>query len=395
MMFGYVRFSVLGDSYSKFYNKIIERKYPCMNLKEKKGVLTFRISVEYAENIKALCENLNLEYEVKSQKGLFTLYPRAKRHIGIIVGVLLIISSCIILSNFVLRVKILSDDSTIKKDIISVLKENDAYTGSYIPNLNCVVIERELKQKVEGISWAGISISGSTLTIDIVENIAKPELNRKRLPSNLVAKRDAVIEKAEVFDGQLMTTVGSAVLKGETLVSGIVINEKVRYEDGKEVKDTHTRYVRSLANIYGTFEDYVNVFQPFIETNKNISDKTIYKRYLKIFDVDIPLFLSIPKGEFTSETDYDNFSLFGFDFPVGLKKLKLNEVSFEDVTLTEEETKIKAYEKLKKYETNYFDDYEIRNKDVKEEITEEGVKLNVTYTLYGDISEENEFFIEK
>lgn len=61
-------------------------------------------------------------------------------------------------------------------------------------------------------------------------------MQSNRLPSNLVAKRDAVIDKAEVFDGELKTTVGSAVLKGETLVSGVVVNEKVRYKDGKRSK---------------------------------------------------------------------------------------------------------------------------------------------------------------
>lgn len=395
MIFGYVQFSVIGDNYIRFYNQIIEQKLPCVNLKESKGVLTFKISVEYTENIKLICDKLNLDYEVKNEKGFFTLLSRFKKHIGVISGLALIIVLCIILSNFVFRIKILCDDDTVKKDILAVLKENDAGTGSYIPNLNCVFLERELKQKVEGISWAGISISGSTLTIDIVENIPKPKIQSSRLPSNLIARRDAVIDKVEVFDGQLETTVGSAVLKGETLVSGVVVNEKVRYEDGKEVKDTHTKYVRSLANIYGTFEETINIFQPFKDTQKTVSDKTINRRYLKLFDIDIPMFISFPEGEFEYDTDYDNFSVFGFDFPIGIKKVSLNEYEFEDIILTENEAEELAYEKLEKYKNNFFSDYEIKNEDIQKKITDEGIELTAVFTLYGNVGEENEFFIEK
>nr|MDE6149726.1 sporulation protein YqfD [Ruminococcus sp.] len=357
MIFGYVNFSIIGDNYTKLYNQIIEQKLPCVNLTEKKGVLTFKISVEYAENIKALCDMLNLDYEIKNKRGFFTIVSRFKKHIGILLGVVLIIASCIFLSNFVFRIKILCSDNTIKKDILAVLKENDAGTGSYIPNLNCVNLERELKQKVDGISWAGISVSGSTLTIDIVENIPKTEIQNNRLPSNLVAKRDAIIDKAEVFDGQLVTTVGSAVLKGETLVSGVVVNEKVRYKDGKEEKETHTKYVRSLANIFGTFEETVTVFQPFKDTQKIVSNKTIKKRYLRLFDTDVPMFISFPEGEFLSNTEYKNFSLFGFEFPIGVKKIYLNEFSYEDIILNEKEATENALKKLENYKSNFLGDY--------------------------------------
>lgn len=395
MIFGYANFSIIGDNYTKFYNQIMEQRLPCVNLKEIKGVLTFKISVEYAERVKLLCDDLNLDYEVKNKKGFLIYISRFKKHIGIVTGVALIIISCFVLSNFVLKIKILSDNSVIKNDILSVLKENNAGTGSYISNLNCVNLERELKQKVEGISWAGISISGSTLTIDIVENIPKPKMQSNRLPSNLVAKRDAVIDKAEVFDGELKTTVGSAVLKGETLVSGVVVNEKVRYKDGKEVKETHTKYVRSLANIYGTFYETITVFQPYKETKKVVSNKTINKKYFKLFDTDIPMFISFPKGEFISETKYKNFSILGFDFPIGIKKVSLNEFNYEDTVLTEKEATKEAEKKLKNYKNNFFSDYEIKNEDVQKEITDDGITLTATYMLYGDIGEENEFFIKK
>ena len=395
MLFGYVDFSVVGDSYNRLYKKIFEDKLPCRNIKENNGALSFRTSIEYVKDIKELCKSLNLEYEINKRKGLFTLFYNFKKHIGIIDGAFLMIVICFVLSNVLLRVRILSDDSVVKKDIIGVLKENNAYTGSYIPNLNATQLERELKQKVDGISWAGISISGSTLTIDVVENINSPESNKKRLPSNLVAKRDAVVDKIEVLDGQLMTSVGSGVTKGATLVSGVITTEKTRYKDGKEVTDTYTRYVRSIGKIYGTFEETVNVFQPFDDKEKIISDKTKTKRYLKVFDAELPLFLTFPKGNYKCRATEKHFLLFGFELPVSIKKVKLNEISSENVKLSQKEAKSKAYSTVAKYEKNFYKDYKIKDKSIDEKIENDGVRLTVKYKLYGEICEENEFFIQK
>lgn len=395
MIFGFVNFQLIGDNYIRFYNEIIKENLPCRNLTEKKGILTFSISVEYSGRIKEICEKHNLEWTIVKKRGLFFKAKRLWFRKGIIVGAAVAFVICIALSNFVLRFRILSDDENIKEDIMSVLKENGVEAGSYIPNLNYVELERELKQKVSGISWAGISTSGSTLTIDIVENIDKPESRKTRLPSDLIAKKDAVVEKIELFDGQLMTTVGSAVLKGDKLVSGTVINENVSYKEGKEIKDTTTKYVRSYAKIYGTFYETVVIDQPFTDEKMKVSDRNINKSYLKVFDMQIPLFLSMPEGSYLNKSDYNGLSIFGHKMPIGINKIKLTEYEYENHTYSEAETKALAEEKLLKYVNNFFKNCEIKDYDIKEDVTDNGVKITAVYKLYGDICEETEFFITK
>ena len=168
MTFGYKNFKVIGDSYTRFYREVLNRKLPCMDIKELKGVLYFRVSVEFSREITDLCDELGLVYEITKRKGLFTKVKKLLAHKGIIIGAASVAAVCIVLSNFVFKFNILCDDADIQKAILAVLKENGVEAGSYIPNLNLVVLERELKQKVDDISWAGISVSGSTLTIDVV-----------------------------------------------------------------------------------------------------------------------------------------------------------------------------------------------------------------------------------
>ena len=395
MTFGNVKFEIVGDNYSKFYKQMLDRKLPCNNIQEIKGVLTFDISVEYVKEAKQLCEQLCLEYKITGRRGMFLKALKIFTHKGIIIGAAVTAVICIVLSNFVFRFNILCDDNDTKKAIMAVLKENDVEAGSYIPNLNLVNLERELKQKVDDISWAGISVSGSTLTIDIVKNIPQPESRNFRMPCNLIAKYDAIIDKVELYDGQLMTTIGSAVTKGDIIVSGTVVNENVSYKDGKEIKDSDTKYVHSLGNVYGTFEQTVTISQAFKEKKKVVSDDTIKKRYLKVFDVQVPLFFSIPEGNYENTSDYKGLYFFGYNIPIGINTVSLNEYSFIESEYTEAEAKDLAKEKLKKHEKNFFDDYEIKDVKTTEKTTEDGIEITAVYTLYGEITKEAEFFAAK
>ena len=395
MILGYEKFKVLGDNYSRFYREIYNGNIPCNNMYEEKEVLYFEISVEYSKEVIEVIKKLGFEYEIIHKKGIFFKALKILRHKGLVFGGIVSTVLCVVLNNFVFQFKILCDDVAVQKAIIAVLDENNVKAGSYIPNINLVKIERELKQKVEQISWAGISVNGSTLTIDIVENIPEPESRRVRLPCNLISKFNGVVDKIELFDGQLMTTVGSGVSKGDILVSGTVVNENITYKDGKEIKDTKTKYVRSYGHIYGDFEQTVTINQPFEETKQVVSDDTIKRRYFKFFDLNIPMFLSMPDGSYISEEECNELNLFGNEIPLGIKTLKLNEYSYKTKKITKDEAIKLAKVNLKKYEKNHFKDYEIKDVKVKEEITKNGVKLTGNYKLYGEMAEESEFFVKK
>ena len=47
------------------------------------------------------------------------------------------------------------------------------------------------------------------------------------------------------------------------------------------------------------------------------------------------------------------------------------------------------------YEENFLSDYEIKGRQAEDNVTENGVSTTVTYTLYGELCREVEFFIKK
>lgn len=395
MSLGTLSYEIIGDSYEKLYKYIMDENIPCKSITEIKGVLYLEISVWCKSIIEEEFDKLSYEYKITKQKGLFFILKKIISRKGLVFGGLTVLIISFIASNLMLNLEILCEDENIKKDITAVLHENGVTAGCFIPSINCTVIERELKQKVDGISWAGITCDGSTLIIDVVENVDKPEARKIRMPCNLVAKYDAVIDKIEVYDGQLVTTVGSGVRKGDILVSGTVITEKIFYEDGKEIKEVSQKYARSLGKIYGTFSLTQTFYQPFEVIEEVIDDKAINKNYLKIFDAAIPLFISKEEGRYSESSSSNMFSIFGFELPVGITHTELYEITLQNAAYTEEEALKLADKQAKKYENNFLKEYEIKDVKRSEKSTENGVEVTVEYTLYGDISQEVEFFINK
>lgn len=395
MFFGYVRYEVSGENYTKIYKYIMENKIPCADIRERKGLLYLRTGVEYKNDLEEVFGSLDMSFSIIERKGMVYRIKKLFSKKGLIFGGVCSFVIAVILSNMLWKIEIMCDDPEIQKDIKCILEENGVSPGSFAASYNYTVIERELKQRVDGISWAGISTQGTTLIIDVVENVKKPEYRKTRMPCDLVAAHDALIEKVEIYDGQLITPVGSGVKKGDVLVSGTVVDEKIYYKDGKEMKDISTRYARSSGAVYGTFTEKMTFYQPFKATEKVISENSVSRRYLKILDVNIPLFLKKTDGNYTEENSSTPLKLFGAELPVSIIHSKLNEFAYEEYTCSKEEALDKAMKQAEKYENNFLGDYEIRNIDKHEDYSEEGVSLTVEYTLYGDISEEVEFFINK
>lgn len=395
MSIGYIEYRILSDNYARLYKYITEKKLPSRNITERNAYLYLRLSIEYCADLEAFLEKNHYEYAVLNKKGAVFTARKIFNRMGIVIGGVIALAAALVCSNMIFKIEILSDDEQVQEEILTVLNQNGVHAGTFMPAVNCVEVERELKQTVSGISWAGLSTDGTTLIIDVVENIDKPQQRRDRMPSNLVSKYDAIVDKIELYDGQLKTTIGSGVKKGDILVSGTVITDKLYYKDTKEMHDITTRYARSQGKIYGTFNVTKTFTQPFEQSVQYVDEKQISRKYLGIFDMKIPLFFGKAEGKYIETSKTDDLYLFGLKLPVSITSCSLNEYSYKTVSLSKEEASEQANELVNKYEHNFLKEYEIKKASRNEKITDDGIEITVQYTLYGVISEELEFFAPK
>ena len=289
----------------------------------------------------------------------------------------------------------MTDDEQIKSRVIHVLNEEGVKAGTYIPGITLVEVERSLKQKVEGISWAGITRKGNSLVIDVVKTIPKAEGSYSRFPTNLIASENATIDKVLVLDGKLMIGVGNGVKKGDIIVSGKIDIENPGKTNEKGEKDITTRYTRSMGTIEGTFHREVSFEQKLDGIVKKETGKIIKQRYLHLFSADIPLFFKDKTGNYYSDTTLSCPQINGYEIPVGIKTLELREYDHKPVRYSAKQAEELTMEKIKKYESNFLKGYKILEKKEEKTIEKDSVKIKVIYKLYGNICEEAAFFIKK
>lgn len=395
MTLGYRNYKVIGDGYTKLYRLIMADKIPARNMHEKNGLLFLTLSVEYTEQFEKICSENGYETEILKQKGAVNIFRFIIGRPGLIAGFAVSLAALFYFSNIALRFDVLCSDEKVRQNVMNVLEDEGITAGSYIPSIDLVVTERALKQKVDGISWAGITVKGNSLIIDVVKNIEKPDFENERLPTNLVACENGVIEKLEVFGGQVLLGAGCGVSKGDTIVSGEVVETKSKWIDGKEDIKVRTRYVRSKGKIFGTFERTLTFEQNFKDERKVESKDVLNKKYLTFFNADIPLFFKTPKGYYSSKVNESNLNLLGFKTPLGIKNCDLTKYEFETTVYSKEQALELVRKKAFQYEKNFLGEYEIKDRQTDEEFTENGVKTTITYTLYGVMSREVEFFVNK
>lgn len=319
---------------------------------------------------------------------------------GLLIGAAAWAAFMFVAKDYALSIRVLTDDERIRADVLRLLAENGCPTGAYIPDLDKAGMERLLKQKAEGVSWAGISITDSTLIVDVYGDDPQPQMFYDRMPSDLVATRDAVVGKIEVLDGQLVTTMGSGVVRGDKLVSGrIPVTKKVVKDDpvlGRVIAEEQSeKYVRSLGKIYGVYTDVQTFEQPLAETSLVHTGSTLTLKRLRVFGMEIPLYAERPQGYSTVSEGYSPLTLFGEETPVGVASEECELCSFSTVRYTPEQAAERTRRLKQLYEQNFLSECEIRSCSEQLETADDRVRLTVTYEIYGLISEEKQFFIKK
>lgn len=394
MILGSVTFSVDPGFAPRVYSFLAENRIEAASICESGGRLRLTVGAENAREIKAFLDKSSCEYETVRVTGLLRWLGIVRSKKGLVLGILLSAVLIRLMSGVIFRIEIASDDPALRQQILDVLSDNGIAPGRKTDKTDLTVVERQIKARVDGVGWVGISLDGSRLIVDIVDYTSKPEFTGRRLPTNIVSLENGTIDKVELLDGQLMKPVGSGVAKGDIIVSGEVVTDKLFYRDGKEEHEIKRRYTRSLGSIYGTFERRVTFEQDLISETTAFSgeEKNIWS--VELFDLSLPA--ASAKGSYTvTETERFAPELFGLKLPVSLKKSTVREYSTAAHTLTEEQAFAAAEEQAEKYERNFLSGFEIKDRQVQRRTGEEGVTLEINYTLYGQIGKEVDFFIKK
>lgn len=285
---GYVYFEIKGRFPERFINICLKYGMFVFNAGPKGNGFFGSLMLSDYRNIRMLARKSRVTLKVKEKHGLPFLFKKYRHRKGLLAGAVFFMIIVFIMQGFVWTVDINGLDSVSEVYVRELLREYGMYEGTFKAGLNFHSVERKLMEEIEDISWMSINIIGTKAEVEIREKAPVPQITDFFTPCNVKAERDALIIDMNVKSGSTNLTKGSAVAKGQLLISGIVKNslDELSYvhADGTVLAQT----VHSL-----TIEaEKTGVYMKPVST---------VKRYnLQFFWFNIPLSLSSLKGEYTT-----------------------------------------------------------------------------------------------
>ncbi len=372
-----------GRSLYVFINAIRNQPIQCENQYCKGEIFFCRVLKKDIPNLEKLAAQCHVTLTVTEISSLTGKLRKYRHRFGIPLGILISIALLFYYSNIITMIEIQGNTTIPESVILAQLEQNGIRTGAWIADLDTASCETDLRVNIPGISWAGIRNSGNHMIVQITEERPVPDLLHERLPCHIIARYDAQITNVRIYSGQLMHLLRDGVAKGEILVSGII-----HAEDGK------IYYRHALGNITGIYTQSITLTEPFQISQTDLTGKTIYQKWLQIFNLKIPLRLSKPDyAEFRTNEYYTPFCFLNHVLPCGILHKTTQELQSSVITRTEEEAKLALHTAIIRYEKNMLADVEIKDCQKSYHTDQNGITCDLIYTVEGEIGMPSEFFI--
>ena len=347
MIGGYCKVNVSGSGRERFLNLCKNKKILIWNLVSEPDGYSFFISFKAYRLLGEIGEKSNTQIRIEGKYGLpFFLYRHKKRkmfYMGMIFCTVLVF----FLSLFIWDIKIIGTEQYTKDEIRTYLSEKGINNGILKKKIDCDLLEEEIREDFKDSAWVSCDIEGTLLTVHIKESINSKYSSTKEdpYPNDIIASKSGVIESIITRNGTPLVKKGAEVKQGDTLISGI-INYYNDFDELLETSKVSADGDVKARTIY-TYEDSF----PLSYYEKEYTGKNRKEYTFSFFDIKFPSVGKSPSFPLF-DTITEVYPLkFGKSFylPVSLQIRKHMEYKSIPVTLSEQEAKEKAADKINYY----------------------------------------------
>ena len=370
-----IKIHVTGKNIERFIQRLYNEKIELLNIKyinyKEIEIKINKNDLEHINKIKTI-----YKIEITELLGINKLKYLIKKNIHLIISILISFIIIIFLSNVIFKVEVIHSSKELRELIINELEEKGIKEKSLVKNYNQIQnIKKEILEKYKDkIEWLEIERSGVKYIVRVEERI-RTEQNSENTPSNIVAKKDAIIKDIDAIKGEVVKNINDYVKKGDTIITG----EIKLYE---ELKNN----VSAKGNVYGEVWYQASIEYPMnyyeektTGKNKKILSITLLNKRLELFS-----FHKFETKKIKEQIIYQNKLI-----PFKIAKEYQEETIIIDEQLSEEEAFNKAIQKVEeKINSNLKGKEKILNiKCLKKEIKDSTIILDLFISVLEDITE--------
>lgn len=378
---GYVIFTLKGKFPERFVNLSMRRGNPFIYINPSEGGFEGAMLLSDYRHVRPLAKKCSVILKIKKRVGLPFFLFRYRFRKGLLWGLLLFLILSILMRNFLWSVEINGIETLSESEISSDLRKYSVFVGSPLMMLDEGFAERKLTEDNPDIGWVSVNVLGTSAQVEIKEKVRKPEIVDYRTPCNIVASHDGLILEMNTKEGTAVMHKGSAVVKGQLLVSGAMANALDEID-----------YVHSAAKVMAQTSES-KTFSVSSQTKLVSPVKEIVRHRGLFLFFDFPLTFSSADSENTLRTQTEKLSLNGIVLPMGIRREFMTQ--YEERIVDIDKERAEAILSTEDYLYRFFTLSHCE--EIKGErmfsVKEEGFELSVDYTCVEDIAKEQNIIV--
>ena len=225
-LFGYVMIRLDGLGLERMLNGMLQAGIPVWNVKkESRARMTLELRAKDFNRLRSLKRGKRCRIHIVERHGMPFLLARFRFRKLLVLGALLCGVLLIAAQTRVWMIRVEGAVRVPKAVVLRAIEEAGVSVGIPRSDIGLAVISETVRAYDERIAWAGARMDGVALTMQIVEAEPIPERPDKSVPSDVVAKKDGIIEKVTALSGKANVKPGDAVRAGEILIRGDITRE--------------------------------------------------------------------------------------------------------------------------------------------------------------------------
>ena len=301
-----------------------------------KEYLRFQINKEDLKRVKKYL--VSFKVEIIDETGIFKLKKELKKNNLLITGIIFAYIVFLILSNVIVKINVIHEDSHLRELIADSLKEQGVTSLSFKKSYDEYekIIENIKEEYQDKIEWLEIDVEGMVINVRVEERIIN-NYEKDYSSCHIVAGKSGIIKSITTQKGVTEVSINDYVEKGEILINGsIKLNEEIK----ENVCASGSVYAEVWYNVSGTI--------PMVEEVKKDTGKMRYNFMIKNKNEETVLL----KSRVGPEKRVENvllFSIFGIEFylqkeyevEVEVKNYGVEEATEKGINLINEKLELK------------------------------------------------------
>ncbi|GLY10001.1 sporulation protein YqfD [Bacillus badius] len=378
---GIIFVKVQGQGAERLINRLLRSGIPIWNVsKQGEQAILFSCSLQHIHKVRRAARTFEGDLHFYRGEGFPFLLKRLWRSSGFLVGAAAFLVVVLLLSNIVWRIDIGGASPKMEHQIRKELAGMGIEKGKFIFSADDPeTVQHKLLNRIEGLTWVGVEVRGSTFHFRVVEKTA-PKEKKVKGPRHLVAAKEAVIAKLFVKKGQAAVKRDQFVHKGQLLVSGFIGTED------------RLKEVAADGEVWAETWYKAKVEMPVSTEFQVLTGRQVKKHRLEAGSFKLPVwgFKNHSFADYKKDEQLHSISFLGMKLPVSYAETTYYESKQTSRSYTEKEAELRALDIARgDLEAKLPEKAEIRGEKIlQRQFTNGKVKLSIHFQVLENIAVE-------